>query len=381
MQQQQDGGGALDTRVRDPNRFYCPYPGCNRSFAELWRLKVHYRAPPDVRGSGKERGHGTELKFCPKCNKELKAGKHHVGCSAGRPSGRTSSKKKGPVRRQQLCELTLCVPTTPAVAAQKQSAAAVEHAEAPTPHFINGGHYPPHDPMYFDHDDMMMASHPPLTIVVPPQHGHSAMPAPHFPSGAYYPGAPQPTAPFAPHHHDDMHDPLTDLHGEASTPWASSATADPHGALLRHGSGMAEPSGHVPMHRSGSQAHPSLQGTSTGLPMDDLPNWPGFGGNFVVPEVGEHGKASEEDHTSDLLGVGLSPSPPPLPPDWDTSVKPSGLLFDFDSFNVSKQHTNTDSRPFVTVTSAMNPTDMVYPSDDYIMQVCVGRGLLLFRVV
>jgi hypothetical protein len=30
------------------------YHGCNRSFAELWRLKVHYRAPPDVRGSGKE---------------------------------------------------------------------------------------------------------------------------------------------------------------------------------------------------------------------------------------------------------------------------------------------------------------------------------------
>lgn len=27
--------------------------GCNRSFAELWRLKVHYRAPPDIRGSGK----------------------------------------------------------------------------------------------------------------------------------------------------------------------------------------------------------------------------------------------------------------------------------------------------------------------------------------
>jgi hypothetical protein len=60
------------------------HPGCNRSFAELWRLKVHYRAPPDVRGSGKERGHGTELAFCPKCQKDLKPGKHHVGCSAGK---------------------------------------------------------------------------------------------------------------------------------------------------------------------------------------------------------------------------------------------------------------------------------------------------------
>lgn len=27
----------------DDGRFYCPFPGCKRSFAELWRLKVHYR--------------------------------------------------------------------------------------------------------------------------------------------------------------------------------------------------------------------------------------------------------------------------------------------------------------------------------------------------
>ena len=26
---------------KNPDRFYCPYPGCTRSFAELWRLKVH----------------------------------------------------------------------------------------------------------------------------------------------------------------------------------------------------------------------------------------------------------------------------------------------------------------------------------------------------
>jgi hypothetical protein len=24
-------------------RYFCPFPGCKRSFAELWRLKVHYR--------------------------------------------------------------------------------------------------------------------------------------------------------------------------------------------------------------------------------------------------------------------------------------------------------------------------------------------------
>ena len=80
-------------RGKDEDRFYCPYPGCSRSFAELWRLKVHYRAPPDVRGSGKERGHGTELQFCPKCGKELKPGKHHVGCFAGRAGPKQSTKR------------------------------------------------------------------------------------------------------------------------------------------------------------------------------------------------------------------------------------------------------------------------------------------------
>ncbi|KAK9806818.1 hypothetical protein WJX72_003738 [[Myrmecia] bisecta] len=61
-------------------RFHCPFEGCTRSFMELWRLKVHYRAAPDVRGSGRERGHGMELEACPKCCQVLKPGKHHVGC-------------------------------------------------------------------------------------------------------------------------------------------------------------------------------------------------------------------------------------------------------------------------------------------------------------
>ena len=47
---------------------HCPYPGCNRTFQSgIWRLRVHYRAPPTARGSGVERGHGTELVECPQC--------------------------------------------------------------------------------------------------------------------------------------------------------------------------------------------------------------------------------------------------------------------------------------------------------------------------
>ena len=74
-------------------RFFCPHVGCRRSFAELWRLKVHCRAPPDVRGSGRERGHGEELKHCPRCQASLQAGRHHVGCSKGPVAPRQAAKR------------------------------------------------------------------------------------------------------------------------------------------------------------------------------------------------------------------------------------------------------------------------------------------------
>lgn len=54
----------------------------------------HPRAPPDIRGSGKERGHGTELTHCPKCGKGLKPGKHHVGCSGGKAGARQNKRTK-----------------------------------------------------------------------------------------------------------------------------------------------------------------------------------------------------------------------------------------------------------------------------------------------
>ena len=92
--------GVKAMEERDPARFYCPFPGCNRSFAELWRLKVHFRASPDVRGSGKERGHGQELAHCPKCSEALKPGKHHIRCSgavksASRKRSRTATTETG----------------------------------------------------------------------------------------------------------------------------------------------------------------------------------------------------------------------------------------------------------------------------------------------
>ncbi|GAB4816628.1 hypothetical protein N2152v2_003674 [Parachlorella kessleri] len=88
--EQPDGGDRASRIITGPD----PDRGCKRSFAELWRLKVHYRAPPNVRGSGMERGHGTELKWCPKCGKSLMPGQHHVGCSAGHAAPRQAAKRQ-----------------------------------------------------------------------------------------------------------------------------------------------------------------------------------------------------------------------------------------------------------------------------------------------
>ncbi len=316
---------------------------------------------------------------------------------------------------------------TPSFHEQKQDPNAEN--DAPEMHdMINSVHcmpFPggPHDTMFgFDHDDvfggMHHAAHPgqPLTIVVPPQQPHiihapppdGGMHGMMSPSAASYPPGTSPPSGYfnamAPphtqnhhHHHpppssafasNAMHDPLAEmadaLNGpslEATTPWSGphSGSAGPS-MMPSHPSG-----GPPPMHSHGAKLHPthsmpahaSLQPTATGGPNDGHPAWPGFGQPFVVPDVADNGAhgGGEDDHTSDLLrGVGLSPSPPPLPPDWDVSVKPSGLLFDFDSFNVSKQQHSSGGRPFVTVTSSMNPTDMMHPSDDYIMQVLCVLG-------
>eukprot|EP00892_Ulva_mutabilis_P006826 jgi/Ulvmu1/4515/UM002_0241.1 len=82
---------------KDRQPFYCPYPGCKRKFASLWRLKVHYRAPPNERGSGKERGHGVELPICPACGEALQPKTHHNRCRAGRTSqpAKSAIKQRG----------------------------------------------------------------------------------------------------------------------------------------------------------------------------------------------------------------------------------------------------------------------------------------------
>lgn len=94
-------------------RFKCPYPGCKRSFAELWRLKVHYRAAPEVRGSGKERGHGQELRRCPLCDAALMPGKHHIQCLGSR--GKAERVRPLFLARLRFCGMPLHPQSRPAM--------------------------------------------------------------------------------------------------------------------------------------------------------------------------------------------------------------------------------------------------------------------------
>ena len=76
----EDGSGAAACSPAAHGRFCCPFPGCDRSFAHLWRLRMHYRTPPELGGPDEERGHGSELPACPKCSSTLVLGKHHGDC-------------------------------------------------------------------------------------------------------------------------------------------------------------------------------------------------------------------------------------------------------------------------------------------------------------
>ncbi len=123
---------------KDPSRWRCPHPGCNRSFAVLWRLKVHYRAPVDARGSGVERGHGQELDRCPKCHVEFQEGRHHVNCRAGRTAGPPNPKRGKPVPAKHSAESSASEETM--MPAAKKPALSPSATSSPSLEVASGNH-------------------------------------------------------------------------------------------------------------------------------------------------------------------------------------------------------------------------------------------------
>lgn len=354
----------------DPDRFYCPHPGCNRSFAELWRLKVHYRAPPDVRGSGKERGHGTELAFCPKCGKDLRPGKHHVGCAAGKSAPRQAAKRQ---RQQQMSTTTesagLTAGTTGAtteattgsweLAVQRQrakvaqqAAAAAQRGEADSARTKALAHARAcrleqaltHNLDVVPTGDLLF--HPAsVAHAAAAQHGggHGITPG----GQQHYFAATAGVAPLPP-----------------AAPAAQQQAAQAAPQQQPVGLDLPSTAQHRPLSPSPLELFGDpLFGGST-APAGDSGQGGGGGGGHGHG----HGGLLLDDHhlhDDDLLRI---PSPPPLPADWETAPRP-GLLFDFDQFDLSKKPAAGTSAPLVTVTTAMNPVDVSNPSDDYIWQI------------
>ena len=330
-----------------PHHTHSPFisQGCNRSFAELWRLKVHFRAPPDVRGSGKERGHGTELKFCPKCGKELKPGKHHVGCTAGKSAPRQAAK-----RQRQVSSTTESDWISPASTSsfddersdswedtvRRQVTKVQRQARSLEEDTLVGG-----GARGGGGGGGTSLRRSGATAASGPGGGRSATVDPHQEQ-----------------YHDEYQDQgqdqdvscrvarmqqmLTTGDHNAELVFTANTMAD-FGLILRHG----------PTPPSGS-----------GRPDSPSPSL------AKILDAGEHGA---ELASMPMVRV---PSPPPLPPDWDIGLGGAGhtsLLFDFDQFDMNRRGTmggrSAAEPPLMTVTSAMNPAEMSNPSDDYIWQI------------
>lgn len=372
----------------DPDRFYCPHPGCNRSFAELWRLKVHFRAPPDVRGSGKERGHGTELQFCPKCGKDLRPGKHHVGCSAGKSAPRQAAKRQ---RQQQMSTTTESAGHTtgtteqttasweltarrPAVSVKQQTEAeSAQRAKRPatdaaaggrTEGMENGAALGAGGPG--EHQQMLYAMPGSAAAAVAGagvngcdnNAGMHHMGGQHYGSHPFQQAAGGGGGMLPPHAQ-----PQQQQHAQQQQQHAQHSQL-PHLDLPQHPAGEHRPHSPSPLDLFGDP----FAGGTNGHGGGGFGGGGGGGGNHHHTGGGVSNLFVTDDE-DDMLRI---PSPPPLPADWETNAVRPGMLFDFDQFDASKrqqQQAGCASAPLVTVTTAMNPVDVFNPSDDYIWQI------------
>lgn len=148
----EEASGSEVTAVPPPT-FACPYPGCRRSFSELWRLRKHHRAP-DLPGMG-QRGHDSELTHCPRCMEPLKPNTAHIGCSGGLAAPMQAAKRKRYSQARERYKMRRCQSASPASPASTMPTAvlvdraASDATAAMLPDFF--GHLTPlqHDPLDF----------------------------------------------------------------------------------------------------------------------------------------------------------------------------------------------------------------------------------------
>lgn len=267
---------------------------------------MHFRAPPDVRGSGKERGHGTELKYCPKCGKELKPGKHHVGCTAGKSAPRQAAK-----RQKQISS------TTDSDWVTQSSPSASGELDQDTEEEAR---------QQKEHQNNIESAMRRRVSRARRQASSRTMP-----------GRSKEC------HVENIS--RCQLESNVESPLVENGDLVFTDKSATHNVGFT----------SGS-------GGFGGLGSLDSKDLAEFDPEHPLPEI-------PALHDEMLR----APSPPPLPDDWDLqpSMPHGGLLFDFDQFDEGRRVKEDGGfgEPLMTVTSAMNPSEVSNPSDDYIWQI------------
>lgn len=127
--QDKEGSSSSQRAARQKSTFVCPIPGCNRRYAELWKLRQHVRAPKrPAKGQG---GHETELTHCPKCNVQLHPGQAHLGCAAGLSAPRQAVKRRKMQQQRELRRTGSWEPVASAIMASPPLARAESEAVLP----------------------------------------------------------------------------------------------------------------------------------------------------------------------------------------------------------------------------------------------------------
>ena len=368
-----------------------PKQGCNRSFAELWRLKVHFRAPPDVRGSGKERGHGQELQYCPKCGQELKPGKHHVGCLAGRSAPRQAAKRQKH-STTDTSDMGGGATSDPSSRGsdpsswedsyrrkQEHLAATAASRRRRAAAAAGGGNVGGTGAFGYDSSSGGTST--------------AAAAADGVADGA---GDEGPELVFTKHHNGPvdfgllLNPPAPFLsatnYSNQQPPFPGSINPyRPFDSAVETGGGI-EAGGATTSYHHNQQQQQQQQQDPFNMKYDYAAFHFGAG-------------LDDDDAEEDYLARGI-PSPPPLPPDWDdlphngTAAAGGndggggdngglGLLFDFDQFDTSVRaaasktpipsfaasHAGGGGVPLVTISTAMNPSELSNPSENYVWQI------------
>lgn len=340
-----------------------------------------------------------ELTFCPKCGKDLMPGKHHVGCSAGKSAPRQAAKRQ----RQVTVSTTTTMesewasetePTT-----QAGASLSFEEASGWPLNTRQRSVRARRQASVIDESELISkpreTDKSPTDVDRKSTKGRKEQNAAASASGKRRatPGLPgsSTTCRFG-----LMHQTMnTGDHHTAELVFTANAYAD-FGLLLHNGVDKMKSDENSKLYSPSNNVYEN--NLEKAEEIDPIARTDSSGRNFPAQQhsINEDAGISDQPLTSlldadsdglamnidgveDLSSMLRVPSPPPLPPGWETGP-PMGMLFDFDQFDVTRRSTlnpgdacpdgaRSSAPPEHTITSTMQPSEVSNPSDDYIWQI------------